>query len=158
MKLVNVLRIPKKSWMRIGVKIKGWTYKDAMSGIVQGKQRRYKSKAYKEYKSRGMRRKTDGELLKSMKNRNPRSTWTKQVNMMLTGRLFRGLKPIKSTTKSVTMSFNESDSGKVEGALDNGTDILTLNPKRQRNVRTEIINEFDKLIKKYCKKPIIIKA
>ena len=157
-KLKDVLKIRKSAWMKLGIFIKKWITTDAMVGVVQGKQRPYKSQSYKDYKSRGMRRKTDGKLLKSMNNHNPKNTLTKNVNMMLTGRLFKGLKPVSSTYHSVTMSYNASDADKIEGAEDNGTNIRTLSPKNQRNVKKEIMIMLDKPIKEYVNEKIIIKA
>ena len=77
-------------------------------------------------------------------------------NMMLTGTTINGLHYVGSTPYSVTLSYNPSDSGKIEGNEKLGRDIRTLNGKNQKKTLALIEDELEKKIKDYEKEVIKI--
>lgn len=119
----------------------------------------YFGKTYFRNKKAGFSKKKGfgtGERLKGYKGVSIESGETSFVNLILTGQMFRGLKPISSDEMSVTMSYAQKDAGKVLGAKRFGRIITSLNKSNIEKVKEELVKEYDKHIKEGLPKKVTI--
>jgi len=128
---------------------------DASTGKFQngarGKQ--YKSKPYKRYKRNNMTGFRTGKKLKGFSNQST-DTETSFVNMKLTGRTLRGMRASSSKgTGIITYDRGEI----VLGNQKRGYDIYDLSNENKEIILKDLERLYDKRIKKYISKDIIIK-
>jgi len=128
---------------------------DAFQGVFQNGQSglQYKSKVYKEYKSRGMVGKRTGKKLKAF-GKQSIDTTTSFVNMKLTGRTLRSMKPSsKKNTAIITYDRGEI----VLGNQKRGYDIYDLSNESKAQILKDLEELYAENIKKYVSKTTIIK-
>ena len=158
----------KEFWLQTGKQICVEIQKDAKAGLMQDGKRNlhYKSEKYTKYKANRMERFTTREYKKGTKTIPPgfiANQGTKlnafkaqsivsnniaYVDMTLTGKTLRGLKPKKAGDTNVILAFNSEDTQKVLGNRDNGYNIVGLNDKNIRIVKNEIVKKFEQNIKR----------
>ena len=141
---------------KLAVFVKKWIYADMRKGRLQGKQDVYRSKQYTEYKNRFMVGKKKGTKIKPYEGVSVRSNWTTSVNMLLTGELIDGLEYYKNDKTSITLTYQDKDRGKIKGNEELGRSVRTLNDKNMKRVKTKMVKQFDKEIRKHLKKNITV--
>ena len=97
-----------------------------------------------------------GKRLKAYYGRTIASRETGFVNMILTGRLMKGLKPRKWDNYSVTMGYESVDAGKILGGQKYSREVMGLNTENRDLVKQEIIKEFDRNQIEWGNEPINI--
>jgi hypothetical protein len=87
-----------------------------------------------------------GQRLKAYYGLPIESRQTSFINMVLTGRLFKGFKVKKADPQSVTIGFNSDKEsiGKLLGAEERGTSLLNLSNDNREKVKGLIVSEFNK--------------
>lgn len=185
MKIISdkIVRFTPKFWLKVGGLIPAWIYADCKIGLMQnnGKGYHYKSEQYKKYKANGMRRFTKGKAsdsgaffnnpkagkskktgfttggrLSSLKGIPIDSTNTSFVDMILTGRTVKSLKPKTSDEVSVTMAYPPDKAGIVLGNKRRGYNIVGLNNQNIKKVRQLIIKQLDDNQKAMLGKKMVI--
>lgn len=146
----------------------------------------YKSETYKRYKANGMKRFTKGDAklssikgkkdlffknpkagldkkgigtgdrLKSYKGVSIESTNTSFVDMILTGRTIKSLKPKSSDETGVVMAFGQDKAGVILGNAKRNYNIVGLNNNNRKKIRNIILAQLDNNLKKEIGKTIII--
>ena len=160
----EILKIKKDFWQRLGVKVKQWITEDADNGILQNGTFHYVSEQYKKYKANymnkfgtGKKNAGAGKKLKSVKGQSVVSNRTSSVDMKLTGRTLKGLKPIATTGDSVTMAFNPIDSDKIIGNEEKYNRVIAgLSEKNTKKALDMFSSEIDKNLAVWSKKEIKI--
>ena len=99
-----------------------------------------------------------GQKLKAYKGVAIVSNNTAFVDMTLTGKTLRGLKPKEAKDFSVILAFNPEDTQKVLGNRDNGYNLVGLNDKNIRIVKNEIVKKFEQNIKRDLLKTLKIEV
>ena len=164
MKIISdkIVRFTPKFWEKVGGLIPAWVYADCKIGLMQnnGKNYHYKSEQYKKYKANGMKRlttgKTKGGRLSSLKGISIDSTNTSFVDMILTGRTVKSLKPKTSDEVSVTMAYPPDKAGIVLGNKRRGYNIVGLNKQNIKKVRQLIVKQLDDNQKAMLGKKLVI--
>jgi len=160
----QILDIKVGFWTRLGEKIKDWITEDAENGILQNGIHRYLSKEYMKYKANymnkfgmGKNKIGKGKKLKAVKGQSVVSNRTSSVNMILTGRTFKGLHVATANQNSVTMSYRGKDEDKIIGNEENHDRVITtLNEKNTDKALELYSKEIDKNILAWAKKDIKI--
>lgn len=99
-----------------------------------------------------------GKRLKAYYGKSISSNETSFVNMELTGKLKKGLRPKKADKFSVTMGFDESDRGKIIGNQRYGRELIGLNDQNIYRVKLRIIRKLGlDLARAFANKKIEIK-
>lgn len=144
--LSKILKLTPSWWKQLGGFIVKWIREDFAQGLFQNNKQHlaYRSKQYIKYKLNDMRRFTDGKRLKSHYGDPIASRQTTYVDMTLTGKLKKGLRPRSSTSNSVTMGYDPADAPKILGNKKYGRDVVGLNDKNKRLVKVALIKEFKK--------------
>lgn len=145
--LDKLLSFTQSFWLKLGREIATVVRQDFQSGIMQNDTQghRYKSEQYKRYKANQMRtysKVNKGKRLKAYYGLPIVSTQTGFVDMTLTGRLSKGLRPISATNNSVLMGYMPEDTGKILGNQKHGYDVVGLNTKNINFVKDKIIEEL----------------
>jgi len=155
--LKDIVELAPKFWRELGGKIAKWVREDFVGGKYQNDMQRdrYRSRQYVKYKANDMK-KLDGKRLKAYYARGIDSNETSFVNMILTGRLMKGLKPRKWDNYSVTMGYESVDAGKILGGQKYNREVMGLNTENRDLVKQEIIKEFDRNQIEWRKEPINI--
>lgn len=142
----KILQLTPAWWKHLGGFIAKWVREDSKKGLFQNNAQHlaYRSRQYKKYKANDMRRFTDGKRLQAYRGQSIESNKTQFVDMTLTGKLKKGLRPRSWTKYSVTMGYNPEDAKKILGNKKYNRDVVGLNDKNKRLVKVELIKEFKK--------------
>tara|TARA_B100000965_G_scaffold295373_1_gene253398 strand:+ start:281 stop:745 length:465 start_codon:yes stop_codon:yes gene_type:complete len=154
MKLFEVVKTSNKFMKTLASDIIDIIQLDASRGKFQnGKSgRQYRSEAYKKYKARGMTSLRTGKKLKAFENQST-DTETAFVNMKLTGRTFRGMRASsRKNTGIITY-----DRGEIVLGNQKRYDIYDLTLSNKLKVMRDVEKLYEKNIKKYTSKDIVIK-
>lgn len=176
----NIAKLPvlgKAFWKGIGNSVGGvggLVDKDCAKGIMQnGTSKHPLSLKYRKYKANDMRRFSDGKRLGDARQtpdgmityktrkypiigKSLKDIGKSYVTMRLTGESVAGLKPVKSTKDSVTMSFTRGSEKVLGNAVRHNYDIIGLNKKNIELVRQQIIKKFRENKVKFLNKDIKI--
>ena len=129
---------------------------DASKGVFQNNKsnQQYKSDGYKRYKANNMRGFRTGKKLKAFRNQST-DTHTSYVNMKLTGRTLRSMRP--SAKKDVAIiTFDRGEI--VLGNQERGYDIFGLSNDNMNFIAKRFGEELlDRNIRKYVSKTTVIK-
>lgn len=156
---------PASWWLQLAGKVRGRMVTSAKRGMLPLGISKYKSALYVAMKSRGMKRLT---TKKGNKTKNGKkidayagqstNTFTESVNMTLTGRLWAGFQPKRSTHNSFELEFNPIDGEKIVGNanIDPIRDIVTLSEENKNFIIDEYAGQIEKNIADFCRSDIIL--
>ena len=147
-------------WKRLGEFISNWIREDAQQKILQGKKLsdKYRSSQYIKYKANDMRRFTDNKRLKAYFAQPITSNETSSVNMTLTGKMLRSLRPRRANRLGVSIGVNKEHEGKILGNRDKfQREVLTLNQKNQDKALEWLLDSvIDPELKRWGRKNITV--
>lgn len=167
----KVLLLKRRFWTRMGVLARALIKKDMRKGILQNTisdipPLPYSTKSkYKDYKDnymnrfgRGKNKVGKGKKLKAYAGQSVKSNETNNPNMLLTGSLIDGLRVIKTTAISATLSYMSKDAKRLAGNEALSRWIRGLREKNQTKLQRMLEIEYEKNLKIWAKKPIIIEV
>ena len=160
-KLADTLKLTPTFWKKLGSYIAKWVREDFKNGVFQNDMQKlpYLSRQYTDYKSRRMALKTQpGKRLRSYYAQSIQSNQTSYVDMTLTGKLKDSLRPVKSDSRSVTMSYSPADKNpeKIAGNRIYGREVVGLNDKNRDKVFDRILKEIDENLLSWAREEIKI--
>ena len=158
--LADTLNLSPSWWKRLGGFIAKWVREDFSRGVFQNDMQRlpYLSKQYTDYKSRRMQTKSGNKRLKAYYAQPIESHQVSFVDMTLTGKLKKSLRPVKSDKLSVTMGYSPTDKNpeKIIGNERYGRVVMGLNEKNQDKAFDMLLKEIDSKILDWVKEDINI--